>query len=249
MEDQQNVGSSWDKENHSSNQNNNDGSRSGNHDKRKARRLDNWRIALQKQLATMSSAVVNARRTLLKQAERIGKVLCRIKASLGHRNWQQWLAENTTIDGVQLISDKVARNWMAIARNSELLRTELNVDLNIIDALRLISQNRALAKPRRDDGADQNGPEIDTTADAVALDQTLAPELPAQGKLISELAIQTANDKKKHTQAMLRSAFNIYKHHLEHSPDLFRRIIVSQLTQLMNLATSSAAANGAGGTP
>lgn len=190
MEDQQNVGSSWDKENHSSKQNNN-GSHSGNHDEKKARRLNKWRTVLQKRLATMGhafGAMVNARRTVLKQAERIGRLLLPIKAAVGHGKWQQWLVENTTIDGRQLITDKVARNWMAIARNRELLKAELNSDLNITEALRLIQQHRTQAKLQSKDEARQKVKEIEITVDSVASEQTIAPEVPSAAKLIAEPA-------------------------------------------------------------
>jgi hypothetical protein len=109
-------------------------------------RLNRAGDLLRKKLITFHgamTALASSRRTMRKQAEKIGRLLLAVRDRIAHGNWLDWLRDNTTIDGVQLISDKVARNWMSIARNRAWLNSQFD-DLNISDSLALISQRGKL---------------------------------------------------------------------------------------------------------
>lgn len=132
-------------------------------------RLRKYGQILRKLLVASGEATAmlsSARRTVLRQALQIGRILCLIKSRIGHGTWLNWLSEHTTVDGRQLITDRVARNYMAISRNRKLFKMEMNADLTITESLDLIRRNRTQAKGLSSDQVVASSP-LDPTPEAV----------------------------------------------------------------------------------
>lgn len=194
MSDQQNVEGSWDQENHGSNYLNNDGSVDQSPEERRKLFLSRCSARLHKELTVMGrgmEALVGARRTVLKQAMRIGRLLVPIREAIGHGNWRQWLATEMAFKGVELLNERVARNYMSLARERHRIKRELNSDSTITDALRLIRKRREQPNPQGESAGvndDYKEAEIEIPARPVDTDQTLARDLAAPAKLIFEPA-------------------------------------------------------------
>lgn len=73
--------------------------------------------------------------SVLDHAREQGELLLRAKARLGHGDWLPWLRANVTV------KDRQARNYMALARGWDRVKSAVTADLTIEGALRLIAAN------------------------------------------------------------------------------------------------------------
>ncbi len=77
--------------------------------------------------------ILSSKRRLLREVNRLGKLLAWVKSGLNHGEWSTWLAENTDI------SQRTATDWMLIAANPEETSAGIKNGASISEVLRKIT--------------------------------------------------------------------------------------------------------------